>query len=432
MVNGFELCKGKTNYKRGCTTINTSDLLDIIEINVDEEYVNVEPLVTIGHLVKALYTRGYSLPVVPELDSLTVGDLIDGCGIGSSSKKYGLFQESCLSFEMVMSDGSLITSSKVKSEVTNPSNLALFYGIPWSYGSLGILVSAKLRIIPLKSFVKLTYIPCFSEEILHDVISEEAADSDNDFVEALLFRKHFGVVVKGTMFDKIDSQDEDCAVTGAWCEEPFYKHVKEIGDKRRIYTEYMPVLHYYHRHSRSIFWGLKKIEYLTNSCVFRHLFGWAMPPKMSLLKMFATHAVQSYYRKHHVTQGILVPLNHLNATIDFIDAEIEVYPIWLCPFALNPTTGFLRQTSGRRLMFCGICVYGDSLKCNAISLDNIKRIEQFVCSVSGFKMFIGKWCMSKSEFWDMFDSSLYDWLRLKYDCREAFPDVYEKICALSA
>uniref|UniRef100_A0A1I7WBK8 Autophagy-related protein 9 n=1 Tax=Heterorhabditis bacteriophora TaxID=37862 RepID=A0A1I7WBK8_HETBA len=36
--------------------------------------------------------------------------------------------------------------------------------------------------------------------------------------------------------------------------------------------------------------------------------------------------------------------------------------------------------------------------------------------------------MSRSEFWQMFDSSLYEWLRVKYNCKEAFPDVYDKVC----
>ncbi len=36
--------------------------------------------------------------------------------------------------------------------------------------------------------------------------------------------------------------------------------------------------------------------------------------------------------------------------------------------------------------------------------------------------------MKRDEFWEMFDSSLYDWLRVKYGCKDAFPDVFEKVC----
>lgn len=42
---------------------------------------------------------------------------------------------------------------------------ALFYGVPWSEGSLGILVAATLRIISVKPFVKLTYTPVHSAEV---------------------------------------------------------------------------------------------------------------------------------------------------------------------------------------------------------------------------------------------------------------------------
>lgn len=50
---------------------------------------------------------------MPELDDLTVGGLINGCGIESSSHKYGLFQHICNSYEIVTLNGELIVASKV-------------------------------------------------------------------------------------------------------------------------------------------------------------------------------------------------------------------------------------------------------------------------------------------------------------------------------
>jgi hypothetical protein len=35
--------------------------------------------------------------------------------------------------------------------------------------------------------------------------------------------------------------------------------------------------------------------------------------------------------------------------------------------------------------------------------------------------------MSKEEFREMFDHTLYDEMREKYQCTKAFPDVYEKV-----
>jgi len=38
-----------------------------------------------------------------------------GTGVESTSHKYGLFQHICVSYELVLADGSLVTCSKVRS-----------------------------------------------------------------------------------------------------------------------------------------------------------------------------------------------------------------------------------------------------------------------------------------------------------------------------
>ncbi|MGZ8216245.1 FAD-binding protein [Methylomagnum sp.] len=48
------------------------------------------------------------MPVVPELDDLTVGGLIMGFGVETSSHKYGLFQYVCVSFDIVTAEGKLL------------------------------------------------------------------------------------------------------------------------------------------------------------------------------------------------------------------------------------------------------------------------------------------------------------------------------------
>ena len=44
---------------------------------------------------------------------IVIGGLIMGCGIETSSHKYGLFQHICVSYELVLGDGTLTTCSKV-------------------------------------------------------------------------------------------------------------------------------------------------------------------------------------------------------------------------------------------------------------------------------------------------------------------------------
>ena len=45
-----------------------------------------------GQLSRTLNHIGWTIPILPELDDLTIGGLVMGTGIETSSHKYGLFQ----------------------------------------------------------------------------------------------------------------------------------------------------------------------------------------------------------------------------------------------------------------------------------------------------------------------------------------------------
>ena len=77
--------------------------------------------------------------MTPELDDLTVGGLIAGFGIETSSHKYGLFQHACVAYELVLPSGELVRCSK-------DENPELFAAVPWSYGTLGFLVGAEIKV----------------------------------------------------------------------------------------------------------------------------------------------------------------------------------------------------------------------------------------------------------------------------------------------
>ncbi len=50
------------------------DLPDILHLDPQARTVTVEPMVTIGQLNDYLIEKGWTLPVVPELDDLTIGE----------------------------------------------------------------------------------------------------------------------------------------------------------------------------------------------------------------------------------------------------------------------------------------------------------------------------------------------------------------------
>ena len=61
-------------------------------------------------------------------------------------------------------------------------------------------------------------------------------------------------------------------------------------------------------------------------------------------------------------QDLMVPLSELRAAIELLDREVQVYPIWICPFQLLSQPGLLRSPSNRDEMFVDIGIYGISQK----------------------------------------------------------------------
>ena len=81
----------------------------------------------------------------------------------------------------MLADGSVKTCSAEE----DPD---LFHAVPWSYGTLGFLVSVEIEIIPSKRFIKLDYWPVYSMDQMVETFEKEVESGDAaDFVECLVY-----------------------------------------------------------------------------------------------------------------------------------------------------------------------------------------------------------------------------------------------------
>lgn len=365
---------GKYKHSPKYTKISVP-LHDVIGIDEERRTVRVEPLVTMGQVSATLLREGWTLAVLPELDDLTVGGLICGCGVETSSHVHGMVQSTIASVEVVVADGSVVTATP-----TNEHS-DLFFSLPWSHGTLGFLVGAELRIVPAKSHVRLTYSPHHSRE---DFIREFTAAScrgtrvdpasefhvkdgarPHSFVEGLMYSQQSGVVMTAELSDLPPSAARDGPENkiGRWYKPWFYKHVETILGRGEKVVEYIPLRDYYvrsrfaqhtlshiltlrmsqHRHTTAIFWEMEQIVPFGNHPLFRWLLGWAFPPKVSLLKLTQTAEIKELYKKNHVVQDLLVPISEMDRALSAVDEHFGVFPLWLCPMLLpkEPERGFI-------------------------------------------------------------------------------------------
>jgi Delta24-sterol reductase len=142
------------DYKRARRfEVDLSALRNILEIDAERMVARVEPLVSMAQITKATCPMNLSLAVAPELDDLTVGGLINGYGISGSSHVYGLFSDTVVSMEVVLADGQVVRATM------DNEHSDLFYGMPWSQGTIGLLVSAEIRLVRVKEYMRPTYTP---------------------------------------------------------------------------------------------------------------------------------------------------------------------------------------------------------------------------------------------------------------------------------
>lgn len=431
-----KLCTGRSGWKSMSELIPIYkyshrkihiDLYDILEIDVSRRVVRVEPLVTMGQLSSTLKVEGWMLPVVPELNDLTVGGLIMGFGVETSSHRYGLFQHICESFEIITAEGTLVTCSRSE----NPE---LFHQIPWSHGTLGFLVAAELQIIPAKKYVRLHYQPVSSLNEMAKLFESEARNTDNDFVEGIVYNRDAAVIMCGRLMDAA-GHDGPVNPINQWYKPWFFKHVENRLRSNSNNVEYIPLEDYFHRHTRSYFWMMKDIIPFGNHPLFRVLLGWAMPPRIELLKYTETETTRELRERHQMIQDMLMPIRYLSKSIEYFDEHTGLYPLWLSPMSIRRNSediGFVRpfcdENGVEDELFVDIGAYGTLKKKDRDARDVLGLLEQFVLQHHGYQALYAKTALSHTDFRRMFNHGSYDRLREKLPlCKLAFDEVYDKV-----
>ncbi|MCX6675702.1 MAG: FAD-binding oxidoreductase [Methanothrix sp.] len=150
---GTGLAGGATPL-RGGVVLDMSGMNRILEIDIENQQVIIEPGVVQEQLNCALLPHGFFFPPDPcSSAACTVGGMISNNSSGMRCVKYGTTRNYVLDLEVVLADGRVIrTGSKVLKSAAGYDLTRLFVG---SEGTLGIITQAGLKIVPLPPSRKL-------------------------------------------------------------------------------------------------------------------------------------------------------------------------------------------------------------------------------------------------------------------------------------
>nr|XP_002125856.3 delta(24)-sterol reductase-like [Ciona intestinalis] len=446
--NRRPMCTSRPNWlslsttffqKKDCHQITVS-LFDILNLDEENMIVKVEPMVSVRDVTDYLITRGYALAVTLEIGDATCGGLAMAVGMTTYSHKVGLYQEAVVSYDVVTADGSLIHVER------DNEHEDLFSCLPWSHGTLGFLVALELKIIKVKPYIHLQYIPvkgkknyCDKMRLLSGALDKLATTPD--YLEATVFSKDEAVIMVGN-FSYADKPGEMGKVNNVarWYKPWFYKHVETFlrtggGD------EYIPLQQYLLRHNRAIFWVVEAMIPFGNHPIFRALLGWLCPPKPAFLKFTTTPGVRAMTFTRQVFQDIVLPMTVLEKSIDIAEDLFDTYPILIYPCRIydhGVNSGQLRPPREDQMcpganygMFYDLGVYGVPGKVKRKerydSVKAMRSMESFIRQHGGYSFLYADIFMTKEEFHEMFDLTLYEQCRVKYGAVGAFPHLYDKV-----
>lgn len=236
--NQFAYHKAK-GAKRTGGRVDLSAFNTVVHIDDEARLVQVEGLATMETVVRALDWRGYRIPIVPELKHITVGGAIAGIGIESGSFRYGWFHQAMVECDLLTPGGEILRCS------ASNEHADVFHALPNSYGTLGYVLRATLRLVVSRPYVAVT--TTIHKSFKEAMAKMEKAESTSEFVEGLWWAPDKVSVTLTNYIDEVPKGKKLKRFDGLSI---YYKAVGKPG------TMYMTSPNYYFRWDADWFWNI--------------------------------------------------------------------------------------------------------------------------------------------------------------------------------
>lgn len=391
----------------------------VIEVDPVSLVATVEGLVTYEDFV-AETLKYHCLPqIVPELKSITVGGAIAGLGAESSSFKFGWVHETATEIEVLLSHGEVVCCSP-----TN-EHRDLYYALPSSYGTLGYILKAKIRLISVKPYVKLSRLR-FGDPVAYFAKLIELVETQIDQFDYI-----DGVSLGDEMFITLGQFVEQApAVSNYQFMQIYYQSIPKKSE------DYLTAKDYIWRWDPDWFWCSK--YFLMQNKVLRFLLGrW-------LLKSTAYWRIMHFVNTHGwinrltrfispatetVIQDLQIPGENAVEFYQFFKRELRIDPMLICPIRLNPSLDkFLFCQMSQHKTYINFGAYGNFLPSDKEKGYFNRLIENKVSACGGSKWLYSNVFYTEQEFWQLYDKNTYFSVKNQYDPQGLLNDIYTK-CA---
>jgi FAD/FMN-containing dehydrogenase len=163
--------------------LDLGDFNHVLEVDRSNRTLEVEGLATYEAIVDRTLRDGLVPLITPELKHITIGGATVGIGIESNGFRHGFVHDGLLETEVLLADGRIVVAT------ADNEHAGLFRALPNSYGTLGYILRAKLRLMPASACVHLRTQAVTDLVAFFDAMHAATERPDVDFVESLIFAR---------------------------------------------------------------------------------------------------------------------------------------------------------------------------------------------------------------------------------------------------
>lgn len=395
------------------TALSLSDFNEILAIDVDTATLDVEGLATYESVVDATLARGLLPLVTPELKHITVGGATVGIGIESTCFRHGFVHDGLIEAEVLLPDGRIVLCNNTDSHID------LFRALPNSYGTLGYILRAKIKLMKAYPYVHLKNTLYRDTDGYLDAMRRATEDSSIDFIEGLLFADKRYYLMTSRQTAEVPYTHDIVR------KHIFYKLVQQAPDV------YLKTKDYIFRYDPEWFWNIPEtIPYqwfrrwaprpLRNSGFYVRYCQWK-DARQRLLRR------QPKQDKEPLIQDWEVPWEHGKALLEYALANVDLSgKPWVAVPIKTRSSPTLYPIVADKLYFNLGCYCQVEKMPGREDYHYTKILDRKCFDLGGIKMLYSSTFMSRDEFDRQYNGPAYTALKDKYDPYQRAYTLYEK------
>jgi len=390
--------------------VDLRDFNKPLHIDTKRKTLEVQGLTTFEQIVDFTLPFGFAPLITPELKRITVGGAIVGIGIETNSYKFGFVHDGLLEADVLLPDGRIVTASE-----TN-EHKDLFHALGNSYGTLGYILRATIKLRPVKKFVKLDTVQAKNTRELVSLMNKTAKDPSIDYMESMIYGKDQLYFTTGK--DTNTAKD----VTSIYGQTVFYRQISKPG------TIYLTTKEYLFRYDPEWFWAIPETKTYS-------LFRSVAPRRMRSSAFYARYlALQEKLgnagtneRLEKLIQDWEVPMKYAEELLDYAldNLSLDGKPLMSAPTKTTHDNTIYPMPKNQLYLNLGSYSFVERKPTDS-PYHHTRIMDDFTFAHDGIKMLYSSTFLDEKSFDARYGGKAYKQLKKKYDPKSLAPTLYQK------